>query len=94
VTAGSFIGQKLVINEFVTYSNFAPQIDSLTPKTVAIINFALCGFANISSLAILIGGLGNLAPSSRKDIALLGLKSAIAGAFASLLSAAISGMLI
>ncbi|MEM1503140.1 NupC/NupG family nucleoside CNT transporter [Domibacillus sp. 8LH] len=94
VTAGSFIGQKLVVNEFVAYSNFAPQIDSLTPKTVAVISFALCGFANISSLAILIGGLGNLAPSRRADIARLGLKSVIAGALASLLSAAIAGMLL
>ncbi|MCI2253290.1 NupC/NupG family nucleoside CNT transporter [Domibacillus sp. PGB-M46] len=94
VTAGSFIGQKLVLNEFVAYSNFGPQIDDLTPKTVAIISFALCGFANISSLAILIGGLGNLAPSRRPDIARLGLRAVIAGALASLLSAAIAGMLI
>lgn len=94
VTAGSFIGQKLVLNEFVAYSSFGPQIDSLTPKTVAIISFALCGFANISSMAILIGGLGNLAPSRRADIARLGLKAVLAGALASLLSAAIAGMLI
>ncbi|WNS79895.1 NupC/NupG family nucleoside CNT transporter [Domibacillus sp. DTU_2020_1001157_1_SI_ALB_TIR_016] len=94
VTAGSFIGQKLVLNEFVAYSSFGPQIDSLTPKTVAIISFALCGFANISSMAILIGGLGNLAPSRRADIARLGLKAVIAGALASLLSAAIAGMLL
>lgn len=94
VTAGSFIGQKLVLNEFVAYSNFGPQIDDLTPKTAAIISFALCGFANISSLAILIGGLGNLAPSRRPDIARLGLRAVIAGALASLLSAAIAGMLI
>lgn len=94
VTAGSFIGQKLVLNEFVAYSSFGPQIDSLTPKTAAIISFALCGFANISSMAILIGGLGNLAPSRRADIARLGLKAVLAGALASLLSAAIAGMLI
>jgi CNT family concentrative nucleoside transporter len=94
VTAGNFIGQKLVINEFVAYSNFAPEIDRLSEKTVAILSFALCGFANISSLAILIGGLGNLAPARRNDIARLGLKSVLAGALASLLSAAIAGMLI
>lgn len=94
VTAGSFIGQKLVLNEFVAYSSFGPQIDTLTPKTAAIISFALCGFANISSMAILIGGLGNLAPSRRADIARLGLKAVLAGALASLLSAAIAGMLI
>ncbi|WP_046175219.1 NupC/NupG family nucleoside CNT transporter [Domibacillus indicus] len=94
VTAGNFIGQKLVINEFVAYSNFAPEIGSLSEKTAAIISFALCGFANISSLAILLGGLGNLAPTRRNDIARLGLRAVLAGALASLLSAAIAGMLI
>ncbi|MEW9108937.1 MAG: NupC/NupG family nucleoside CNT transporter [Cytobacillus gottheilii] len=93
VTAGNFIGQKLVLNEFVAYSAFAPEIDQLTDKTVAIISFALCGFANISSLGILLGGLGNLAPNRRADIAKLGIKAVIAGALASLLSAAIAGML-
>jgi concentrative nucleoside transporter, CNT family len=94
VTAGNFIGQKLVINEFVAYSNFAPEIGNLSDKTVAIISFALCGFANISSLGILLGGLGKLAPNRRGDIARLGLKAVIAGALASLLSAAIAGMFI
>lgn len=94
VTAGNFIGQKIVINEFVAYSNFAPEIGNLSDKTVAVLSFALCGFANISSLAILLGGLGNLAPTRRNDIARLGVKAVIAGALASLLSAAIAGMLI
>ncbi len=93
VEAGNFIGQKLILNEFVAYSSFAPVIPELTDKTVAIISFALCGFANISSLAILLGGLGNLAPNRRADIARLGIRSVIAGALASLLSAAIAGML-
>lgn len=93
VEAGNFIGQKLILNEFVAYSSFAPVIPELTEKTVAIISFALCGFANISSLAILLGGLGNLAPNRRADIARLGIRSVIAGALASLLSAAIAGML-
>ncbi|AGX03574.1 MULTISPECIES: NupC/NupG family nucleoside CNT transporter [Bacillus] len=93
VEAGNFIGQKLILNEFVAYSSFAPEIPELTDKTVAIISFALCGFANISSLAILLGGLGNLAPNRRADIARLGIRSVIAGALASLLSAAIAGML-
>jgi concentrative nucleoside transporter, CNT family len=94
VTAGNFIGQKLVINEFVAYSAFAPEIGNLSDKAVAIISFALCGFANISSLGILLGGLGKLAPNRRGDIARLGLKAVIAGALASLLSAAIAGMFI
>ncbi|ADU28879.1 NupC/NupG family nucleoside CNT transporter [Evansella cellulosilytica] len=93
VTAGSFIGQKLILNEFVAYANFSPMIDELTPKTVAVISFALCGFANISSLGILLGGLGNLAPSRRPDIARLGLRAVLAGMLASLLSASIAGML-
>ena len=94
VQAGGFIGQKLILNEFVAYSSFAPQIDSLSPKTVAVISFALCGFANVSSMGILLGGLGSLAPNRRGDIAKLGVKAVIAGMLASLLSAAIAGMLL
>lgn len=94
VTAGSFIGQKLVLNEFVAYSSFAPQIAALSDKTVIVVSFALCGFANLSSMAILLGGLGSLAPSRRPDIAKLGLRSVAAGMLASLLSAAIAGIFI
>ncbi|KON88461.1 transporter [Sporosarcina globispora] len=94
VQAGGYIGQKLVLNEFVAYSAFAPEISSLSPKTVAVVSFALCGFANISSMAMLLGGIGNLAPDRRNDIAKLGIRAVIAGALASLLSAAIAGMLI
>lgn len=92
VQAGSFIGQKLVLNEFVAYVSFAPQIEELSPKTVMVVSFALCGFANFSSLAILLGGLGSLAPNRRPDIARLGIKAIAAGMLASLLSAAIAGM--
>ena len=92
VRAGSFIGQKLVLNEFVAYTSFAPQISELSPKTVIVVSFALCGFANLSSLAILLGGLGAMAPSRRSDIARLGIRSVAAGMLASLLSAAIAGM--
>ena len=94
ITAGSFIGQKLVLNEFVAYAAFAPEIANLSPKTVIVVSFALCGFANLSSLAILLGGLGALAPSRRPDIARLGIKAVAAGMLASLLSAAIAGMFI
>jgi CNT family concentrative nucleoside transporter len=94
VLAGGFIGEKLVLNEFVAYTDFAPQIKNLTPKTVAIVSFALCGFANLSSMAILIGGLGSMAPNRRQDIAHLGLRAVAAGMLASLLSAAIAGMLV
>lgn len=94
VTAGSFIGQKLVLNEFVAYAAFAPEIPVLLPKTVIIVSFALCGFANLSSLAILLGGLGAMEPSRRPDIARLGIRAVAAGMLASLLSAAIAGMFI
>ncbi|WP_078430434.1 NupC/NupG family nucleoside CNT transporter [Alkalihalobacterium alkalinitrilicum] len=93
VTAGGFIGQKLIVNEFVAYLSFAPQIEILSEKTVAVVSFALCGFANLSSLGILLGGLGNLAPDRRADIAKLGLRAIAAGMLASLLSAAVAGML-
>jgi concentrative nucleoside transporter, CNT family len=94
VTAGSYIGQKLVLNEFVAYASFAPEIPVLSPKTVIVVSFALCGFANLSSLAILLGGLGALAPSRRPDIARLGIRAVAAGMLASLLSAAIAGMFV
>jgi CNT family concentrative nucleoside transporter len=92
--AGSFIGQKFVLNEFVAYTSFAPEIANLSPKTVAIISFALCGFANLAALAMLIGGLGGMAPSRRQDIADMGMRAIIGGTLANLMSAAIAGMLI
>lgn len=93
VQAGGYIGQKLILNEFVAYASFAPQIPELSEKTVAVVSFALCGFANVSSLGILLGGLGNLAPERRSDIAHMGVRAIIAGMLASLLSAAMAGML-
>lgn len=92
VRAGSFIGQKIILNEFVAYSNFGPVIQDFTEKTGIIISFALCGFANLSSMGILIGGLGSMAPDKRPVIAKLALKAVAAGTLASLLSAAVAGM--
>src|SRR5690606_1103256 len=94
VRAGSFIGQKLILNEFVAYSNFGPVIGELSDKTAIIISFALCGFANLSSMGILIGGLGGMAPDKRPMIAQLAIRAVAAGTLASLLSAAIAGMFI
>lgn len=91
VLAGSFIGQKLVVNEFVAYLDFINYRDTLSAHTQAIVTFALCGFANLSSIAILLGGLGGMAPSRRKDIARLGLRAVLAGSMANLMSAAIAG---
>ena len=92
--AASFIGQKFVLNEFVAYTSFAPEIANLSPKSVAIISFALCGFANLAAMAMLIGGLGGMAPSRRQDIAELGFRAIVAATLANLLSATIAGMLI
>lgn len=97
--AGQMIGMKLAVNEFVGYLEFTKylQPDSavvLSEKTKAIITFALCGFANFSSIAILIGGLGGIAPNRRSDIARLGLKAIVAGTLANLMSATIAGLFI
>jgi CNT family concentrative nucleoside transporter len=93
-TGGSFIGQKLVVNEFVAFIEFSRIQESLSLRSQAIITFALCGFANFSSIAILLGGLGSLVPERRAEIAQLGLKAVLAGTLANLSSAAIAGMLI
>ncbi|WAX70657.1 NupC/NupG family nucleoside CNT transporter [Gallibacterium anatis] len=97
--AGAMIGEKLVLNEFVAYVDFVKYLSHessvvLAEKTKAIITFALCGFANFSSIAILIGGLGTMAPNRRKDIARLGIKAVIAGSLSNLMSAAIAGLFI
>lgn len=99
--AGSFIGQKLVVNEFVAYINLAPYLEGdqlvaatgqvMTPHTMAILSFALCGFANLSSIAILLGGLGSIAPNRRPEIARFGLKAVLAGTLSNLMSASLAG---
>ncbi|WP_211829208.1 NupC/NupG family nucleoside CNT transporter [Kistimonas asteriae] len=91
IMAGSMIGQKVIVNEFVAYVDFINMRDVLSAHSQAIITFALCGFANLSSIAILLGGLGVLAPSRRHDIASMGLKAVIAGTLSNLMSAAIAG---
>ena len=91
---GSFIGQKIVINEFYAFISFEEIKDTLSTRSQAIITFALCGFANLSSIAILLGGLGSLVPNRRQEIAQLGLKAVLAGTLANLSSAAIAGILI
>ena len=89
--AGSLIGQKLVLNEFVAFVDFAAQKESLSAHTQAVVSFALCGFANFSSIAILLGGLATIAPSRRSDVANLGLRAVAAAFMANLMSAAIAG---
>ncbi|HRG88039.1 MAG TPA: nucleoside transporter C-terminal domain-containing protein, partial [Chitinophagales bacterium] len=94
-TVGTLLGTKLVINEFVAYANLSPMIaqHTLSPKSLIIVSFALCGFANFSSIAIQVGGIGELAPDRRKDLAKLGFKALICGTLASYLSATIAGIL-
>jgi CNT family concentrative nucleoside transporter len=92
--AGALMGKKMVVNEFVAYLDMVKIKQTLDPKTVAITSFALCGFANFSSVAIQIGGIGELAPSRRSDLAKLGFKALIAGTLASYLSATLAGLLL
>lgn len=94
-TVGSLMGTKMVINEFVAYSELTPMIagQTLHPKSIIIASFALCGFANFSSIAIQVGGIGELAPGRRADLARLGFRALLCGTLASYLSATIAGIM-
>lgn len=92
---GSLMGTKMVINEFVAYSDLSPMIQQgfLSTKSVVIASFALCGFANFSSIAIQLGGIGAIAPTRKADLAILGFKAMICGTMASYISASLAGIL-
>lgn len=90
--AGSMIGQKFVVNEFIAYINFVELKETLSAHTQVIIIFALCGFANLSSIAMLLGGLGSLVPERRSDVARLGLRAVLAGSLANLMSGTLAGL--
>ena len=92
--AGALMGTKMVVNEFVAYLDLVKIKQTLEPKTIAIVSFALCGFANFSSIAIQVGGIGELAPSRRSDLAQLGFKALICGTLASYMSATLAGLLL
>ncbi len=94
LSAGGLFGEKIVLNEFVAFIHLGATQATLSPLTVAIVTFALCGFANFSSIAIQMAVTGNLAPNQRPVIARLGIKALIAGSLANLMSAALAGMLI
>ncbi|MDR6234830.1 NupC/NupG family nucleoside CNT transporter [Pseudomonas oryzihabitans] len=104
VQAGGFIGQKLVLNEFVAYADLSAYLDPvkaaaagvqpLSAHTQVIVTFALCGFANLSSIAIQLGGLGGIAPQRRHELAQLGLRAMLGGTLANLMSAALAGFFI
>ena len=92
---GTLLGTKLVLTEFIAYLDLSKEVlmQSLDPKTIVMATFALCGFANFSSIAIQIGGIGGLAPSRKADLAKFGIKAVIAGTLANLMTATIAGML-
>ncbi len=93
--AATLLGQKLTINEFVAFNNLTTHaVNIVSEKGLFIVSIAICGFANFSSVGMLIGGIGELAPTRRKDLAELGLKALLAGTLASYLSASIAGILI
>jgi CNT family concentrative nucleoside transporter len=89
---GELIGTKTVLNEFIAYQTLTSHVDPLSPRSVRIASFALCGFANFGSLAIVLGGIGGMAPERRGDLARLGVRSIVAGTLATCLSATIAGL--
>ena len=93
VTVGGLIGQKIVTNEFVAYAQLSEIQDGMSPRAVLISTYALCGFANFSSIAIQIGGIGGIAPGRKSDLARLGLKAVLGGTLATMMTATIAGVL-
>ncbi|HME08003.1 MAG TPA: nucleoside transporter C-terminal domain-containing protein [Bryobacteraceae bacterium] len=91
---GNLLGTRLVLNEFIAFQKLGPMQPHLDPRSFVIATFALCGFANLSSIAIQIGGIGALAPTRKSDLARLGLKAVAAGTMANFMSACIAGMLL
>jgi len=93
-TIGDLLGTRLVLNEFVSFLKLGPLKSTLDPRSFTIATYALCGFANFSSIAIQIGGIGALAPNRKSDLARLGLRAVAAGTMANFMSACIAGMLL
>ncbi|MCB0365383.1 MAG: NupC/NupG family nucleoside CNT transporter [Bdellovibrionaceae bacterium] len=92
--AGTLLGEKIVLNEFVAYLHLSQLASHLSDRSVVILSYALCGFANFSSIAIQIGGIGGIAPTRKSDLAELGIRSVIGGSLAAFLTATIAGILI
>ncbi len=91
---GDMLGTRMVLNEFIAFVNLGAAKDALDPRSFVIATFALCGFANFSSIAIQIGGIGALAPTRKSDLARLGLRAMVAGTLANFMSACIAGVLL
>jgi len=92
--AGALFGEKIILNEFVAYSHLDEYLAGMSERTRAIVTFSLCGFANLSSIAILLGGLGSLVPEKKDLIARFGIKAVAAGSLSNLMSAALAGLLL
>lgn len=95
LVAGDLLGQKIVLNEFVAYAQLSNYVNNggLSPKTIMMLTYALCGFANISSIAVQIGGIGGLAPERRSEIAALGVRALIGGCLATCMTAVTAGII-
>ena len=91
---GTLLGTRMALNELVAFSMLGPQKAMLDPRSFTIATFALCGFANLSSIGIQIGGIGALAPNKKSELARLGIRAMLAGTMANLMSASIAGMLL
>ncbi|MBK5911754.1 NupC/NupG family nucleoside CNT transporter [Rhodothalassium salexigens] len=94
VAAGNLVGQKTILNEFIAFVQLAEIRDTLSEHTVAVVTFALCGFANLTALAIIMGGLGNLIPERRGEVSALGLRAVLCGSLSNLMSAALASILL
>jgi CNT family concentrative nucleoside transporter len=92
--AGALFGEKIILNEFVAFSHLNEYLAGMSPRTVAVVTFSLCGFANLSSIAILLGGLGVLVPEKRELIGRFGMKAVLAGSLSNLMSAALAGLML
>ncbi|MEM9600875.1 MAG: nucleoside transporter C-terminal domain-containing protein, partial [Pseudomonadota bacterium] len=91
---GAIFGEKVVLNEFIAYLSLIEVQEELSPKSITILTFAVCGFANFSSIGILLGGLGTIIPERKAEIARMGLKAVFAASLANLMSAALAGILV
>ena len=92
--AGALFGEKIILNEFVAFSHLNVVLEGMSPRTIAVTTFSLCGFANLSSIAILLGGLGVLVPEKRELIGRFGMKCVLAASLSNLMSAALAGLML
>ena len=93
-TAGALFGEKIILNEFVAFSHLNEYLAGYSPRTIAVVTFSLCGFANLSSIAILLGGLGVLVPEKKELIGRFGMKCVLAASLSNLMSAALAGLML